>query len=109
MFDPLPTSDGVTRGCPFIGAAAEYPAPDSRVHAFAQTQKVLMYQLVGELTAALDVARPELLAEQLVTLADGAASRAMVLNDPEYGRHARAAAETLIDCAPRRLPRNASR
>ncbi|MBP2336104.1 hypothetical protein JOF41_002282 [Saccharothrix coeruleofusca] len=29
-------------------------------------------------------------------------SRAMVLNDPDYGRHARAAAETLLDHAPRR-------
>ncbi|MGP4004413.1 hypothetical protein [Streptomyces sp. 8N706] len=34
------------------------------------------------------------LAEQVVTLADGAASRAMVLNDTEYGQHARMAAET---------------
>jgi AcrR family transcriptional regulator len=105
MFDPLPMPGGVTRGCPFIGAAAEYPAPNSRVHTFAQTQKVLMYHLVRELTDELDVAQPELLAEQLVTLADGAASRAMVLNDPEYGRHARSAAETLIDYAPRRPPR----
>ncbi|WP_432928224.1 hypothetical protein ACQPZZ_01545 [Microbispora sp. CA-135349] len=45
---------------------------------------------------------PELLAEQLVILADGAVSRAMVLNDPDYGRHARAAAETLLDHAARR-------
>ncbi|MFD2420358.1 hypothetical protein [Amycolatopsis pigmentata] len=50
----------------------------------------------------LGVQEPESLAEQLVTLADGAASRAMVLNDPDYGHHARTAAETLLDHAPRR-------
>jgi AcrR family transcriptional regulator len=33
--------------------------------------------------------RPTVLAEQLVTLADGAASRAMVLDEADYGRHAR--------------------
>lgn len=50
----------------------------------------------------MGIAEPESLAEQLVILADGVASRAMVLNDPDYGRHARAAAETLLDHAPRR-------
>ncbi|WP_369213154.1 hypothetical protein [Streptomyces flavofungini] len=42
---------------------------------------------------------PPNLAEQLVTLADGAASRAMVLGEADYGRHARAAAEILLDNA----------
>lgn len=49
--------------------------------------------------AERDIDEPESLAEQLVTLADGAASRAMVLNDPDFGRHARAAAEILLDHA----------
>ncbi|MEV7422316.1 MULTISPECIES: hypothetical protein [unclassified Streptomyces] len=35
-------------------------------------------------------------------LSDGATSRAMVLGDPDYGRHARVAAETLLDHASRR-------
>jgi hypothetical protein len=54
--------------------------------------------LTGSTTSRLElgVAEPELLAQQLVTLADGAASRAMVLNDAGYGRFARAAAATLI-------------
>ncbi|MER6397360.1 hypothetical protein ABT263_15090 [Kitasatospora sp. NPDC001603] len=55
-----------------------------------------MAQLVTTLVAELGCAEPAALAEQLVTLADGAASRAMVLNEADYGRHARAAAETLL-------------
>ncbi|MET9781758.1 hypothetical protein [Nocardiopsis alba] len=39
------------------------------------------------------------LAEQLVTLADGAAGRAMILNRVDYGRHGRAAADALISQA----------
>lgn len=85
------------RGCPFIDAAVEFPDPQSAVHTYAREQKLLMAQLVTELAAELGAADPAALAEQLVTLADGAASRAMVLDQPGYGRHARMAAEILLD------------
>ncbi|WP_221349423.1 TetR family transcriptional regulator C-terminal domain-containing protein [Streptomyces beigongshangae] len=99
MFDlPAPDTSPV-RGCPFIDAAAEFPDPHHAIHRYAREQKLLMAQLVTELTAELGAAEPAVLAEQLVTLADGAASRAMVLDQPDYGRHARAAAETLLDRA----------
>ncbi|AOS61685.1 TetR/AcrR family transcriptional regulator [Actinoalloteichus hymeniacidonis] len=94
--------DETVRGCPFIRAAVEHPGPDDRVHVFAREQKLLMLALVIDLLKELDVDEPEPLAEQLVTLSDGVASRAMVLNDPDYGRFARAAAETLLDHAPRK-------
>lgn len=102
MFAVQPWPDGIVHGCPFIHAAVEHPDPAGRVHAFAREQKLLMLALVTGLVDEMDIDEPELLAEQLVTLADGAVSRAMVLNDPDYGRHARAAAETLLDHAPRR-------
>ncbi|WP_435251370.1 TetR/AcrR family transcriptional regulator [Streptomyces tendae] len=96
LFD-LPAPDGApVRGCPFIDAAAEYPDPGSAVHSYAREQKLRMVRLVTELVTELGCERPAALAEQLVTLADGAASRAMVLGDADYGRHARAAAETLL-------------
>jgi AcrR family transcriptional regulator len=99
MFDiPAPVA-GPVRGCPFVDAAAEFPAPDSAVHGYARAQKLLMLRLVTDLVAELGVAEPALLAEQLVTLADGAASRAMVLDDADYGHHARAAAAILIEHA----------
>ncbi|MFK4064533.1 TetR/AcrR family transcriptional regulator [Streptomyces sp. NPDC029674] len=109
----LPAADAVApvRGCPFIDAAAEFPDPQSAVHSYAREQKLLMVRLVTALVTELGCREPAALAEQLVTLADGAASRAMVLGDADYGRHARAAAEVLLDnaltapppsaCAPR--------
>ncbi|POX42701.1 TetR family transcriptional regulator [Streptomyces sp. Ru73] len=99
LFDqPAPDADPV-RGCPFIDAAAEFPDPDSAVHSYAREQKLKMVRLVTALVAELGCREPAALAEQLVTLADGAASRAMVLGEADYGRHARAAAETLLSQA----------
>ncbi|MDT0610209.1 TetR/AcrR family transcriptional regulator [Streptomyces lancefieldiae] len=92
---PVPDAAPV-RGCPFIDAAAEFPDPGSAVHAYAREQKLRMVRLVTALVTELGCREPAALAEQLVTLADGAASRAMVLDDAEYGRHARTAAETLL-------------
>ncbi|MEU2558751.1 TetR family transcriptional regulator [Streptomyces longispororuber] len=89
------------RGCPFIDAAAEFPDPESAVHSYAREQKLRMVALIADLVTELGCREPLLLAEQLATLADGAASRAMVLDDADYGRHARAAAEVLLDQALR--------
>jgi AcrR family transcriptional regulator len=82
LFDLPEPAAGPVRGCPFLDAAAEYPDPDSAVHAYARAQKLVMPRLVTELVAELGVEGAEPLAEQLVCLADGAAARAMVLDDP---------------------------
>ncbi|MCK7622345.1 TetR/AcrR family transcriptional regulator [Streptomyces sp. RS10V-4] len=99
LFDPpaagAPGTASV-RGCPFIDAAAEFPDPESPIHRYAREQKLRMVRLVTELLEELGCPRPAALAEQVVTLADGVASRAMVLNQADYGRHARAAAEVLL-------------
>ncbi|MEV0319091.1 TetR/AcrR family transcriptional regulator [Streptomyces sp. NPDC050658] len=96
-----PSSGGgaPVRGCPFIDAAVEFPDPESSVHSCAREQKLRMADIVTALVTVLGCRQPRLLAEQLVTLADGAASRAMVLDDADYGRYARAAAEVLIEHA----------
>lgn len=96
LFDPPPAGTDPVRGCPFIDAAVEFPDPQSAVHSYARERKLLMVRLVANLVAALGCRRPTVLAEQLVTLADGAASRAMVLGEADYGRHARTAAEILL-------------
>ncbi|MCX4661754.1 TetR/AcrR family transcriptional regulator [Streptomyces uncialis] len=95
LFEPMPDATPV-RGCPFIDAAAEFPDPESAVHSYAREQKLLMVRLVTELVTELGCSEPAEVAEQLVTLADGAASRAMVLGEADYGRHARKAAKTLL-------------
>ncbi|EPH41177.1 TetR family transcriptional regulator [Streptomyces aurantiacus] len=99
LFDQPAADAAPVRGCPFIDAAAEFPDPRSAVHAYAREQKLRMVRLVTALVTELGCREPAALAEQLVTLADGAASRAMVLDEPDYGRHARAAAEVLLDRA----------
>ncbi|WJV50844.1 TetR/AcrR family transcriptional regulator [Streptomyces flavofungini] len=101
LFDPAPADAAPAgaapvRGCPFIDAAAEFPDPQDAVHAYARAQKLRMVELVTALVTELGCREPAALAEQLVTLADGAASRAMVLGEADYGRHARAAAEVLL-------------
>ncbi|NGO71011.1 TetR/AcrR family transcriptional regulator [Streptomyces boncukensis] len=99
LFDPPPAATDPVRGCPFIDAAVEFPDPQNAVHSYAREQKLLMVRLVANLAAELGCRQPAFLAEQLVTLADGAASRAMVLGEADYGRHARMAAEILLDNA----------
>jgi AcrR family transcriptional regulator len=99
LFDQSATEVISVRGCPFIDAAAEFPDPKHPIHAYAREQKLRMAQLVTDLVTELGCRQPAVLAEQLVTLADGAASRAMVLNQPDYGRYGRAAAQTLLQQA----------
>ncbi|MCI3931004.1 TetR/AcrR family transcriptional regulator [Streptomyces sp. AN091965] len=97
--DPSAAGAALVRGCPFIDAAAEFPDPASAVHSYAREQKLRMVRLIAALVTELGCRDPLALAEQLATLADGAASRAMVLDDADYGRHARAAADVLLDHA----------
>ncbi|MGW7270633.1 TetR/AcrR family transcriptional regulator [Streptomyces sp. NPDC054864] len=97
LFDQSAAEAAPVRGCPFIDAAAEFPDPESTVHSYAREQKLRMVELIAALVTELGCREPRSLAEQLATLADGAASRAMVLDDADYGRHAWAAAEILLD------------
>ncbi|MFF1379314.1 TetR/AcrR family transcriptional regulator [Streptomyces sp. NPDC058308] len=99
LFDQPTTEAAPVRGCPFIDAAAEFPDPASAVHAYAREQKLRMAHLIAALLTELGCREPAALAEQLATLADGAASRAMVLGEADYGMHARAAAEVLLEHA----------
>ncbi len=99
LFDQPAADTVLVRGCPFIDAAAEFPDPESAVHSYAREQKLRMVQLIAAVVTELGCREPLPLAEQLATLADGAASRAMVLNEADYGRHAWAAAEVLLDRA----------
>lgn len=91
--------DTPIRGCPFIDAAAEFPDPHNPAHRYAAAQKRRMVSRLTELVAALGVPDPRTLGEQLALLADGAASRSMVLNDTGCSEYARAAARALLDAA----------
>ncbi|WP_069166458.1 TetR/AcrR family transcriptional regulator [Nocardia altamirensis] len=95
----IPDGDGPIRGCPFVDAAAEYPDPHSPVHQYAAAQKQRFVDRLVELVRTLGATQPEVLGEQLAVLADGTASRSMVLNDPTCAQHAKAAAAALLDAA----------
>jgi AcrR family transcriptional regulator len=59
------------RGCPFIDAAAEFPAPESAVHSYAREQKLRMVDLIAALLTELGCREPLALAEQLATSRTG--------------------------------------
>ena len=60
------------RGCPFINAAAEYPAADHPVRAAVGRHRDWFRGLVAELAGRLGAQHPELAADQLIMLRDGA-------------------------------------
>lgn len=60
------------RGCPFINAAAEYPSSEHPVRAAVTRHRNWFHGLVAELAGRLGAANPELAADQLVMLRDGA-------------------------------------
>ncbi|MGK3707871.1 TetR/AcrR family transcriptional regulator [Arthrobacter sp. IK3] len=60
------------RGCPFINAAAEYPASDHPVRAAVARHRDWFRGLVAGLAGRLGAADPELAADQLIMLRDGA-------------------------------------
>ena len=60
------------RGCPFINAAAEYPAADHPVRAAVRRHRDWFRGLVAGLAGRLGAENPELAADQLIMLRDGA-------------------------------------
>ncbi|MCC3296328.1 TetR/AcrR family transcriptional regulator [Arthrobacter sp. zg-Y916] len=60
------------RGCPFINAAAEYPAADHPVRAAVERHRNWFHGLVADLAARLGAEDPQQAADQLVMLRDGA-------------------------------------
>lgn len=60
------------RGCVFINAAAEYPADDTIVRAAVGRYRAWLRGTVGGLLSELDVDQPDVVADQLIMLRDGA-------------------------------------
>lgn len=85
------------RGCGFINAFGELGAVSPDVADVVRAQKAAFQKYVAELVAELG--GPAELAPQLALLAEGAQSTAAISGEPDAARHARAAAETLIDAA----------
>ncbi|WP_202596783.1 TetR/AcrR family transcriptional regulator [Curtobacterium oceanosedimentum] len=99
--------DDTFRGCGFINAFGELGATSPAVAEIAREHKDSFQRYVAELAAAAvpDADTAEELAAQLALLAEGAQTTAAIAGDTAPARHARRAAETLIDAATRHATR----
>jgi len=95
--------DDTFRGCGFINAFGELGATSPAVAEIARAHKDSFQRFVQDLAASVvgDPATAEELAAQLALLAEGAQTTAAIAGSTTPARHARRAAETLIDAATR--------
>jgi AcrR family transcriptional regulator len=87
------------RGCAFINSFGELGATETGVARAARDHKQSVLEYLTALAADLDVAHPEVLAEQLLLLVDGAITTAAISGNPDTALRARTAAETLVAAA----------
>ncbi|GAA1630445.1 TetR/AcrR family transcriptional regulator [Catellatospora bangladeshensis] len=84
------------RGCPFINAAAEFPDPDHPVHRAVVTHRAWFRDALAGLLTTIGYADPQLGADTLVMLRDGAMV-AGYLGSPDAARaNLRAAASAMF-------------
>jgi AcrR family transcriptional regulator len=108
LFDALAeqTRPERCRGCPFLMALAEYPDPDSVVHATAVATKERvrshLQSLTRELAAETAVADPSALADQLALVLEGVYGSVQALGPTGPAARARSAAIALIQAAEQR-------
>ncbi len=92
------------RGCAFVRASAE-TLPDSGVRDVCERARAWTRALFAGLASAAGASQPELLAQQLVLLYDGASVSAQMDGDPGAAQAARAIAAQLLDQACRKARR----
>lgn len=85
------------RGCAFINSFGEMGGTTDSLAEIVRSHKAGFQDYVAGLVA--EAGAPEWLAPQLAVVAEGAQTTAAIAGDPEFARHARRAAETLIDAA----------
>ncbi len=85
------------RGCLFINAAAEFSGSSNSIQAVAAETKRLMNSFIRGLAVAAGAKNPDVLADQISLLLEGAIVCAQVLGDGGWAQKAREAAEILID------------
>jgi AcrR family transcriptional regulator len=84
------------RGCPFVNAATELADPDHPARAVAREYKLRLGHYFADQARIGGATNPDVLAEQLLMVHDGAICQAMIRSAP-VPESARAAAETLLD------------
>lgn len=85
------------RGCPFINVAAEYPETDYPGHQVAIEHKQSVRARFRQLARDAGALNPEVLADQLFLLMDGAYMAARMFGTKNPASHLASAARILID------------
>jgi len=83
-------------GCAFVAAAGEFPEPDHPGHRAAVDHKRAVVGRLRELAEQAGARNPNVLAEELLLIMDGAWSAARVFGPGSHGRRASRAAKDLI-------------
>jgi AcrR family transcriptional regulator len=89
-------------GCLFINAAVEYSEPSHPINACARDFKNLLRDFVREQAVAGGAKDPDILADQLALLFEGATTVAQVQARPDAATTAKVIAEQLVDQAFRK-------
>lgn len=84
-------------GCPFLNVATEYPDPDYPGHKIALQHKESVRQRFRDLAAQAGARNPEVLADQLSLLMDGAFMAVRMYGPKNPAMNLAGAAESLID------------
>jgi AcrR family transcriptional regulator len=87
------------RGCPFVNACGELADAPPRVRAVSDGHRARLKALITGLVKDAGVAHPTAVANAILVLMDGAAATAMVEGNASAPRHARWAADQLLQAA----------
>ncbi|MFN8376783.1 MAG: TetR/AcrR family transcriptional regulator [Anaerolineae bacterium] len=85
-------------GCPFLNAATEFPERTHPGHGVALAHKRLLIQRLSELAEAAGAVQPAALAQQLLTLMDGAFMQVRMFGVDNPAQTVAQAAAALIEC-----------
>lgn len=88
-------------GCPFLNVATEYPETDYPGHQIALEHKQSVRARFREVAKKAGAREPEVLADQLFLLMDGAYMAARMFGPRNPASHLASAAKTLIDAQVR--------
>jgi AcrR family transcriptional regulator len=86
-------------GCPFLNVATEYPETDHPGHQVALEHKQSVRARFRQLAKAAGAKKPDVLADQLFLLMDGAYMASRMFGTKNPAAHLAEAAQTLIDSA----------
>jgi AcrR family transcriptional regulator len=85
------------RGCPFLNANSEIADPNHPAKAAIAAQRAWLHDLIAQLVKEAGVLSPQHVAGTLVVLFDGGSSSSLIDGTPVAARHARWAAEQVLD------------